>query len=123
MRAAMPALRVLCLTEATALELTPAAPISSNSVSNSDEQHIRSLWTALRGADKQFERAEKQLQKRGLEFGKALYEYRAKYSAQGRRTDLVSDDTKSETFEAFCDRMEIARKTVYRWINRYEESI
>ena len=79
-----------------------------------EEQKIKVLWTALQVADKQQE-------KRGIEFGQAMYEYREKHSAQGRRTDLVTSVTKSETFEEFCDRLHIVRMTAYRWITRYEE--
>ena len=81
-----------------------------------DEQNIKLLWTALQVA-------EGQVEKRGLQFGKALYEYRETHSAQGRRTDLVLDGTKLETFEEFCDRLDIARRTAYNWITKYEESI
>lgn len=52
-----------------------------------------------------------------------MYEYRENHSAQGRRTDLVTDVTKSETFEEFCDRLGIVRMTAHRWIAKYEESI
>ena len=80
-----------------------------------EEQNIKSMWTALQVA-------EGQIEKRGLKFGEAMYEYREKHSAQGRRTDLVTPVTKSETFEEFCDRLGIVRMTAYRWVARYEES-
>lgn len=81
-----------------------------------EEQNIKSLWTALHVA-------EQQIDKRGLQFGQAMYAYREKHSASGRRTDLVSSETRLETFEEFCDRLNIPRATAYRWIARYEESI
>jgi hypothetical protein len=81
-----------------------------------EEQNIMLLWKVLQVAEGQRE-------KRGLQFGKAMYEYREKHSAQGRRTDLVTRVTKSETFEEFCDRLGIVRMTAYRWIAKYEESI
>jgi hypothetical protein len=52
-----------------------------------------------------------------------MYEYREKHSGQGCRTDLVSSETRLETFEEFCDRVNIPRATAYRWIAKYEESI
>jgi chemotaxis protein histidine kinase CheA len=90
----------------------------TSSATTAEEQNIKSLWTALRVA-------EGQLEKRGLPFGQALYEYREKHSAQGRRTDLniVLNETRFETFEEFCDRLSIVRSTAYRWIAKYEESI
>jgi len=84
-------------------------------IATSEEQNIKSLWTGLQVAEKQNE-------KRGLQFGQAMYEYREKHSAQGQRSDLVSSETKSETFEEFCDRMGIPRATAYRWIARYKEA-
>jgi hypothetical protein len=81
-----------------------------------EEQRIKSLWTALRVAEEQTE-------KRGLQFGQAMFEYREKHSASGRRTDLVPSGTRLETFEEFCDRIDIPRTTAYRWIAKYEESI
>jgi hypothetical protein len=81
-----------------------------------EEQQIKSLWTALQVAEGQRE-------KRGLQFGQAVYEYREKHSGQGRRTDLVSSETRLETFEEFCDRLNIPRATAYRWIAKYEEFI
>ncbi len=91
---------------------TSARKTSSPSI----EQKIKSLYTALQVADKQQE-------KRGLQFGQAMYKYREEHSAQGKRLDLVSVETKLETFEVFCDRLEISRATAYRWITRYEESV
>jgi len=85
-----------------------------------EEHNIKSLWTALQVA-------EKQIDKRGLQFGQAMYDCRERHSASGRRTDLVSKSEKSETrletFEEFCDRLAIPRATAYRWIAKYEESI
>lgn len=83
-----------------------------------EEQQIKSLWTALQVAEGQRE-------KRGLQFGQAVCEYRKKHAAPGRRTDLnlVLNETRSETFEEFCDRLGIVRSTAYRWIAKYEESI
>lgn len=88
----------------TAFAIAPPSP---------EEHEIKSLWVALQVAGKQ-------LEKRGIAFGKACYEYRSKYAAPGRRTDLVTSVTRSETFEEFCDRIEIVRMTAYRWIARYE---
>jgi hypothetical protein len=81
-----------------------------------EEQKIKSLWTALQVA-------EGQLEKCGLPFGQAMYEYREKHSAQGRRTDLVTSVTKSETFEEFCNRLGIVSRRAYRWIAKYEISV
>jgi hypothetical protein len=77
-----------------------------------DEAYVKAAWVAFQAADR--ERT-----KRGLELGQELYQLREKYSARGRRTDLVSDET---TFESTCDRLAIPRATAYRWIARYEES-
>jgi hypothetical protein len=78
-----------------------------------DEQNIKLLWTALQVT-------EGQVEKRGLQFGKAMYEYREKY----KRPDglRVSSETQN-SFEEFCDRLSIPRATAYRWIAKYEESI
>jgi hypothetical protein len=81
-----------------------------------EEQNITLLWKGLQVAEAQRE-------KRGLRFGQAVYEYREKHSGQGRRTDLVSSETRLETFEEFCDRLNIPRATAYRWIAKYEEFI
>jgi transposase-like protein len=83
-----------------------------------EEQNIMLLWKVLQVAEGQRE-------KRGLQFGQAVYEYRKKHAAPGRRTDLnlVLNETRSETFEEFCDRLGIVRSTAYRWIAKYEESI
>src|SRR5437870_4705085 len=103
---------------ATATAPAPAPKITPTLATTllAEEQYIKFRWAAL-------QRATRQLDDRGLEFGMAMYEYRAKHSAQGQRTDLVPSGTKLETFEAFCDRMRIARRTAYNWIARYEESI
>src|SRR2546425_13111495 len=83
-----------------------------------EERQITALWKELQGADKQFEKADNQFvraeahrtqakeqrDERGMKFGAAMYECRAKHSAQGRRTDLVSSkksDTKFK-FETFA---------------------
>jgi hypothetical protein len=89
---------------------------AAETITSAEEQNIKSVWTALQVAEKQTE-------KRGLQFGQAMYEYREKHSASGRRTDLVSSETRLETFEEFCDRLNIPRATAYRWIAKYEESI
>jgi hypothetical protein len=81
-----------------------------------EEQNITLLWKVLQVA-------EGQRDKRGLKFGQAMYEYREKHSASGRRTDLVSSEARLETFEEFCDRLSIPRATAYRWIAKYEEFI
>lgn len=89
---------------------------SESQTATKEEQNIKSLWTALQVA-------EQQVGKRGLQFGQAMYEYRERHSASGRRTDLVSGETRLETFEEFCDRLKIPRATAYRWIARHEEII
>ena len=69
-----------------------------------EEQNIKSMWTALQVA-------EGQLEKRGLKFGQALYEYREK-------SEVVSGGT---TFRNTLERLGIPHATAYRWIARYEE--
>jgi transposase-like protein len=78
-----------------------------------EEQNIKSMWTALQVA-------EGQIEKRGVQFGEAAYKLREKY----KRPDglRVSSETQN-SFEAVCDRLGIIRSTAYRWIARYEESI
>jgi hypothetical protein len=82
---------------------------------SAEEQKVKSLWTALQVA-------EGQLEKRGLPFGQAMYEYREKHSTGGGRP---AKNCLGETvsFEGFCDRLNIPRATAYRWIAKYEESI
>jgi len=70
-----------------------------------EEKHIQSLWTALQVASKQVE-------KRGLQFGQAVYEYRAE-------SEVVSGGT---TFRGTLEKLGIPHATAYRWIARYEES-
>jgi hypothetical protein len=71
-----------------------------------DEQNIQSLWTALQVA-------EKQLQKRGLAFGQAVSEYRAK-------SEVVQGGT---SFRATLEKLNVPHSTAYFWIAKYEESI
>jgi hypothetical protein len=78
-----------------------------------DAAKIKELWDSYREADG--ERT-----KRGLEFGKALYELREKYRVP--RASHVGD-TRGGGFEAVIQRLNIPNATAYRWINRYEESI
>jgi hypothetical protein len=106
--------------EAASARRKPRMEATETQANTMEVQIIKSLWIALQVAERQTE-------KRGLQFGQAMYEYREKYSAQGRRTDLVSkseeSETRLETFEALCDRLSIPRATAYRWIAKYEESI
>lgn len=76
---------------------TSARKTSSPSI----EQKIKVLWTALQVAGKQQE-------KRGIDFGKALYELRE--SSQARRNWLE-----------VIEKLGIPTATAYRWITRYEE--
>ena len=85
----------------------PAAALSTAPLSLSqEEQNLKSLWTALSVAEKQRDR-------RGLEFGKACYELRA--SAEG-----VQGGT---TFRPTLEKLGIPHSTAYFWIARYEESV
>lgn len=95
----------------------PPDDLSGSSLSlTPEEQKIKSLWTALQVA-------EKQNKKRGLQFGEAMYEYREKHSAQGRRTDLLADANKSETFMDALTRLGVGYDKANYWINKYEETI
>jgi len=64
---------------------------------------VKTSWAALQVADKQQE-------KRGLQFGRALFELRE--SSQVRRNWLQ-----------IIEELGIPTATAYRWINRFEESI
>ena len=70
------------------------------------EQKIKSLWAALQVAEGQAE-------KRGLQFGQALYELREN-SYHVRRIGGL---------EGVLEGLEIPKATAYRWIAKYEESI
>jgi len=70
------------------------------------EAHIKALWEAFR-------RADEERTKRGLEFGRAMYELR-------ERGEVVPGGT---TFRRVMENLEIPHTTAYRWIARYEESI
>lgn len=67
-----------------------------------EELKIQNLWTALQVADKQQE-------KRGLQFGQALYDLRL--------------SSESRKFKFLLGRLGIPESTAYRWIARYEESL
>lgn len=71
-----------------------------------EEQKIRSSWSALQVADKQ-------LEKRGLQFGEVLYEFR-------EQSEVVPGGT---TFSSTLDKLGIPHTTAYRWIAKYEESV
>jgi hypothetical protein len=71
-----------------------------------EKQRIKFLWTALQVA-------EGQIEKRGLQFGEALYTYR-------ERSEVVPGGT---TFRSTLDKLNIPPTTAYRWIAIYEESI
>ena len=88
----------------------------TSSATTAEEQNIKSLWTALRVA-------EGQLEKRGLQFGEAVYKLREKYKIQGTRNDLASDAAKLEGYFDVLNRLEIPEATARRWRNRYEEFI
>src|SRR5437016_6298149 len=90
-----------------------AMTTAATTPATTEEQHIKSLWTALQVA-------ENQIEKGGLQFGEAMYEYREKY----KRPDglRVSCETQN-SFEGLCERLNIPRATAYRWINRWEEKI
>ena len=81
-----------------------------------EEQNIKSLWTALRVAEGQTE-------KRGLQFGEAIYKLREKYKIQGTRNDLSSLDDKLEGYLSVLNKLGIPEATARRWRIRYEESI
>jgi hypothetical protein len=71
-----------------------------------EEQIIKSLWTALQVAEGQTE-------KRGIQFGEALYKFREK-------SEVVPGGT---TFRSTLDKLNIPPTTAYRWIAKYEEFI
>jgi transposase-like protein len=71
-----------------------------------DEQNIKTLWTALQVA-------EGQLQKRGLAFGQAVFEFRQK-------SEVVQGGT---SFRATLEKLNIPHSTAYFWIAKYEESV
>jgi|SRR5215472_3197457 len=50
----------------------------------------------------------------GLEFGKAMYEYREQCSAHGNH--------QGKGFLQLCKKLEPPQSTAYYWINAYEES-
>lgn len=81
-----------------------------------EEQQIKSLWTALQVAERQTE-------KRGIQFGEAVYKLRERYKIQGTRNDLSSDGDKSEGYLSVLSRLGIPEATARRWRDRYEESI
>lgn len=81
-----------------------------------EEKNILLLWTALQVADKQQE-------KRGLQFGKAMYEYRETHHAQGSRNDLTSPQVEGSGFSALLLRLKIPETSAYRWIAKYETEI
>jgi hypothetical protein len=97
----------------TAVTLTTAVQSFVASLT-AEEQNLKSLYTALTIAEKQHTA-------RGLEFGKACYELREKYSTGGRPKKSVSGETVS--FESICAKLQIAKATAYRWIAKYEASI
>src|SRR5215469_6691762 len=94
------------------------APVISiiESATARDESRIKAAWEKFQEADRY--RAE-----RGLEFGKAMYEYRAKHSSQGRRTDLATSSESGTSWLELLEKLSIPKSTAYDWIHRYEESI
>src|SRR5438093_1150132 len=80
-----------------------------------EEENIRQLWEGCQNAEKHW-------QKRGLEFGKACYEYREKYKRPNGVRVSVSHETQ-DSFESLCERLHIPRPSAYRWIARYEEVV
>ena len=71
-----------------------------------EELKIQNLWTALQVADKQQE-------KRGIQFGQACYELRNNsYHVRG-----------IGGFEGTLEKLSIPVATAYRWIARWEEHI
>jgi hypothetical protein len=75
-----------------------------------EELKIKSLWTALSVA-------EKQQGKRGLEFGQAAYEFRAKYS-------LPSGGGQVEVgWKVRIEALGVPRNTAKYWIKRWEENL
>jgi len=70
------------------------------------ERRIKATWTALQVA-------EGQVEKRGLQFGQSLYEFR-------EQSEVVPGGT---TFSSTLDKLGIPHTTAYRWIAKYEESI
>lgn len=99
--------------QAASTDTTPAVKASGmttnpncTSGNSPPEENLKSLWTALCVAEKQRE-------KRGLQFGQALYEYREK-------SEVVQGGT---TFRGTLDKLGIPHSTAYFWIARYEESM
>jgi len=84
------------------LDVAPGAPPDLTP----EERQIKALWTALQVAERQQE-------KKGLQFGQVVYEFRAK-------SEVVSGGT---TFRSTLDKLGIPHATAYRWIARYEETI
>src|SRR5208282_1204516 len=83
-----------------------ALPQEGSSAVESQEQQIKTTWTALQVA-------EGQLEKRGLAFGKALYDFRA-------ASEVVQGGT---TFRSTLDKLTIPHSTAYVWIDKYAASI
>jgi transposase-like protein len=83
---------------------------------SAEEQKVKSLWTALQVAEGQTE-------KRGLQFGEAVYKLREKYKIQGTRNDLSPDGEKLEGYLSVLNKLGIPEETARRWRIRYEESI
>ncbi len=57
--------------------------------------------------------------KLSIEIVSELYEAQKFYSNSGFRTDLVSNDTRLNTFEEYINYIGMFKPTVYRWLDRY----
>jgi len=90
--------------------------VSSNEIPFTPEElNIKSLWIALSVAEKQKE-------KRGLEFGRACYEFRQTYSAQGQK----STSAKLAEVIGWQNRIEelgVSLSSAKNWIIKWEEHL
>src|SRR5215471_17522769 len=94
------------MSTATVTAEVPAAALPDSVTPSLDqlaELEIRNAWDNY-----------KIVEKRGLEVGRVLYEWREKFSAQGK---------KGEGLRAMLHKVGIPRRTAYRWIERYKIEI
>jgi hypothetical protein len=91
---------------ASSPDATTNNPKNQETNVSNEIENIKTLWAALQVA-------EKQLEKRGLPFGQALYEYRGK-------SEVVQGGT---TFRSTLDKLGIPHSTAYVWIDKYAASI
>jgi len=81
-----------------------------------EEQNLKCLWRILQVTEEKLER-------RGLQFGQAVYNLREKYKIQGTRNDLSPSDDKLEGYLDVLNKLGIPEATARRWRIRYEEAI